>query len=103
MDLPTRLHLEIWSSGIQDMLLFGRYPALLVSLHFAAMCERHPVFDRLEEARLKRDFLGDQTAVQSALLSSFRNHSYYAPFSRDDLITRHRPLLGPLGRLLLLP
>jgi hypothetical protein len=102
LDLPTRLHLEIWSSGIQDMLLFGRYPALLVSLHFTAMCERHPVFDRPEEARLKRDFLADQTALQSALVSSLRNDSYYAPFSGDDLIARHRQLMAAWDRLSLL-
>jgi len=94
LELPTQLHLEIWSAGIQDMLLFGRYPALLVSLHFTAMCERHPIADQPEEARLRRDFLAEQTAFQSALLTSLRNDSYYAPFSDDDLIARHRQLLA---------
>jgi hypothetical protein len=102
MDLPTRLHLEIWSAGIQDMLLFGRYPALLVSLHFTAMCERHPLVDQPEEARLKRDFLADQTAFQSALLTSLRNDSHYAPFSGDDLIARHRQLMAAWDWLSLL-
>src|SRR5512146_2824430 len=38
MDMPTDAHLDIWSRGIQQMLDYGRYPALLVSLHFTRLC-----------------------------------------------------------------
>jgi Protein of unknown function (DUF3891) len=94
LDLPTELHLHLWSTGIQQMTKFGRYPALLLSMHFSALCQRHPNFDCPAEAQMQQNFLDDQSGFQSAILSSLRNDFYYSVFSTEEVIRRNRQLIS---------
>jgi len=102
MEMPTGAHLNIWSQGVRDMMRYGRYPALLVSMHFTFLCQQHPVADSPEEMQLMQNFLDDQEAFQSAIRTSLLNDFYYAPFSTEYLIQRNRQLVSLWDRLSLL-
>ncbi len=41
LEMPRDLRLAIWTKGIQEMLRFGRYPALLVSMHYTWLANRN--------------------------------------------------------------
>src|SRR6266566_5068180 len=102
LEMPTAAHLDIWSKGIREMMGFGRYPALLVSLHFTYLCQQHPVSQPAEACRRVAEFLEEQERLQSAVRTSLLNDVYYAPWSTDDLIQRNRQLVSLWDRLSLL-
>jgi hypothetical protein len=101
MDLPTRLHLDIWTAGIQQMMRLGRYPALLVSLHFAGLARKHSPGDPEADA-LTRAFLDAQDEIQTTLLASLRNDFHYAAVSGDETVRRNQQLVSLLDWLSLL-
>jgi uncharacterized protein DUF3891 len=94
LELPTRLHLDIWSTGIKQMMQYDRYAALLVSMHFAGLTQRHPVIHPPEEAQLARDFLAEQDMLQQKLLTFLRRDAYYGVYSGEDIIARNRHLVS---------
>lgn len=94
MNLPTEIHLGIWSKGIRELIRFGRYPALLVSLHFTGLCRRHCGGKNPQEMQMAQNFLDDQEALQSAVRTSLLNDVHYAPFSSDETIERNQKLLS---------
>ena len=94
MDMPCRMHLEIWDSSIRQMLRFGRYPALLVSRHFTTLAQRKDREHSTEEQRLTSEFLQEQEALQSSLETSLINDFYYAPFSTGEIILRHQQFVS---------
>ena len=102
LEMPTRAHLDVWSHGIRQMMRFGRYPALLVSMHFSFLCQQHPVTRPPKEAQWMRQFLDHQEALQAAIRTSLLNDFYYAPCSTDEMIERNRQLVSLWDRLSLL-
>jgi hypothetical protein len=93
LEMPTRIHLGLWSAGIQQMLHYGRYSALLVSLHFTSLCRGHPsgaAIDRQHEDK----FLAAQESLQKGLLNSLRKDPIYEPFSSDECIALNRKLVS---------
>lgn len=94
MDLPTALHLELWAKGIRQMLSFGRYPALLVSLHYASLRKHRAVYNSPEAAPKEREFLETQARLQAELLTSLKSDPYYAPFCAGEILERNRQLLA---------
>lgn len=101
LDLPTKLHLEIWTMGIQQMTSIGRYPALLVSLHFAGLARKHSPAEA-EGAALTRTFLQAQDEIQTTLLASLRNDFHYATASSQEIVQRNQQLVSLLDWLSLL-
>ncbi|MDB6016268.1 MAG: hypothetical protein JWR19_757 [Pedosphaera sp.] len=93
LDLPTATHLEIWSTGITQMLRYGRYPALLVSQHFTWLCKLHPAKSSADR-RLERKFVEEQTELQTTLTISLQNDFYYESFSAEEIILRNRRLIS---------
>ena len=93
LELPTRLHLEIWSAGIREMLCYGRYSALLVSMHFSWLCRQHPSM-AADERRLEGKFLAEQEVLQTALVTLLRNDFHYERHSTDEIIERNRRLIS---------
>ncbi len=93
LELPARLHLEIWSAGIREMLSYGRYSALLVSMHFSWLCRQHPSM-AADDRRLEGKFLVEQEALQTALVTSLRNDFHYERYSTDEIIERNRQLIS---------
>ena len=94
LEMPTEAHLEIWSKGIRQMMRFGRYPALLVSMHFTFLCQQHPARDGAEAGESQQQFLQQQQQLQSAIRTSLLNDAYYAPWSTDEIIQRNRQLVS---------
>ncbi len=80
MDMPTESHLKVWTDGVEQMLAYNRYSALLVSLHVTGLCERHQTPGSPREERLVDEFLESQRVLQSSLL---------ADLARDDDCRRH--------------
>ena len=94
LDLPTKLHLEIWSRGISQMTQYGRYAALLVSMHFTGLAQRHRVLHPPEEAQLAKGFLDEQRANQHALMTCLRDDPHYESASADEALVRNRELVS---------
>ncbi len=94
LELPTESRLTLWRKSIHKMMRYGRYPALLVSLHFTHLCESHRKFDSPKQFDLEKKFLHDQEERQGTLITSLRNDFYYAPWSTDDNIRRNARLVS---------
>ncbi|HEX5503676.1 MAG TPA: DUF3891 family protein [Thermomicrobiales bacterium] len=95
MELPTGIHLGLWSAAVPSALTQSRYAALLVSLHGTGLYERHDYArDTPEEARGVRDFLARSYALQDDLLAGLRADPAYAPHATPEVIARNRRLVA---------
>ena len=95
IQLPTLVHVGIWSGAARSALSQSRYAALLVSLHGTGLYERHDYSrDTPEEARLARDFLTGGHAFEEALVASLRDDPAYAPYAAPEAIARNRRLVA---------
>jgi hypothetical protein len=94
LELPTENRLTLWRKSIQKMMRYGRYPALLVSLHFTHLCERHRKFDSPKHFELEKKFLHDQEELQTTLMTSLQNDFYYAPCATNEIIERSARLVS---------
>ncbi len=94
LDMPSSVHLELWKKGIQGMQRFGRYPALLVSLHFTNIARQQWISD--EKKTLAKDYLADQEQLQESLKTSLYNDFHYGPLLSDDTILKHQQLVSVL-------
>ena len=94
MEMPRELHLEIWTRGIQQMLRFGRYPALLVSRHFTGLTQRNGPCGTRHEERLTRQFLQQQEEFQASLETSLANDFYYGEYSSEEVLRHHQQLVS---------
>ncbi len=94
LNLPTAKHLELWTTGIQEMLRYGRYPALLVSMHFTPLARRMQSEHDGEERRLISEWLEKQEALQRTLKTSLANDFYYGAFATDERIEHDRDLVS---------
>lgn len=93
LELPTSLHLAIWTRGIQQVLKYDRYAALLVSMHFSHLSRTHPS-ESAQDRKLEEKFWEAQDELQTTLITSLSNDVDYAPFSLDQVILRNRRLLS---------
>jgi hypothetical protein len=94
LDLPTKLHLNIWAKGIRQMTQYSRYAALLVSMHFATLAQRHPSLPSSQETQFEKNFLEEQRANQHRLMTSLRNDPQYASSSGNEVLARNRELVS---------
>jgi len=94
MELPTDLHLNLWSRGVLEMQAYNPYARLLVSFHYTGLAERHPVSNPPEEAQLQKKFLEEQRALQASLLQDLRRDKYYAGFCDKGTLERNRRLIS---------
>ena len=73
MEMPLKRHLEIWRAAPRMMLVQGRYPALLVSLHGSALYERREPLPEvrayLEEQRNFQRELAESLGVSNSEMS----------------------------------
>jgi len=95
MDMPREMHFEIWTTSIQQMLRFGRYPALLVSMHFTSLARRNEREGTPAEKTALGQFLEQQEALQTTLRTSLSNDAYYGPTSTGDILRRNQTLVSP--------
>lgn len=94
LELPTENRLALWRRSIQKMMRYGRYPALLVSLHFTHLCKKHRKFDSPKQFELEKKFLHDQEELQGTLVTSLQNDFFYATWSTDENIERNARLVS---------
>lgn len=94
LEMPRGIHLEVWTRGIQQMLQFGRYPALLVSRHFTGLVHRNGLSGTPEEERLLKEFLERQEEFQTSLETSLANDFYYGEFSTEEILLHHQQLVS---------
>lgn len=94
LELPRTTHLAIWSAGIRHMLRFGRYPALLVSMHYTGLARRGGREDSPEDKQRLNQFLEQQDVFQTTLKTSLSNDFHYANTNFEDSVQRHQQLVS---------
>ena len=96
LQLSTRVHLGIWEHASRRALTFGRYPALLTSMHFTGLYEQFHDYSRdsEEDARDARALVARETAFQQELIAALRADPDAALHSSDDRLQRNRRLVA---------
>ncbi len=96
MQLSTRVHLDIWNSASRRALMFGRYPALLTSMHFTGLYERFHDYSRdsEEDARDARALVDHELAFQNELVAALRSDATMAAAAGDAQLNRNRQLVA---------
>jgi hypothetical protein len=102
LNLPLAKHLDIWSEGIHEMMRYGRYPALLVSMHYSWLCQMHPHYESPQHAMLVQEFLDTQAAFQTVTSDSLRRDPHLGQFSDARKLLRNRQLISAWDYLSLL-
>jgi hypothetical protein len=96
-ELGVAAHTAIWRRGTELALAFGRYPALLVSLHGAGLYANFN--DAAADAAIVHDFLNGQLAIQQRLLASLRLDQRLGEFCDPAMIERNRRLVRTADRM----
>lgn len=101
MELPTTVHLGIWSGAKQLALPFGRYVTLLVSLHGTGLYERFRSWQNAPKSIQEevQEFLKHEKAFQEKLATSLIDEPYYAPDATPEVIGRNRSLVALWDRI----
>lgn len=99
MKPPT--HTRLWTKGVRQALAFGRYPALLVSLHAKTIYTTFFDFNKAapDDARLIRSFLDTQEDFQRATVEALAADPRMAPDVTPDAIERNRRLVAATDRM----
>lgn len=93
-ELPTQVHIDIWSGAKQLALPLGRYVALLVSLHGTGLYQRFTEWQNSQSAQIVQEFLKREYAFQEQLVATLKNDEYYALYAIADVIERNRKLVA---------
>ncbi|MGH6793947.1 MAG: DUF3891 family protein [Methylocella sp.] len=101
LKVPATMHTRLWREGVRHARAFGRYPALLVSLHADTIYSRH--FDVAkaspENAEAVRAFLDEQHRFQARMAASLRADPTIAEQASPENIRRNRSLIAVLDRM----
>ncbi|MGC2223692.1 MAG: DUF3891 family protein, partial [Methylocella sp.] len=99
--VPSELHIAIWRKGVRRARVFGRYPALLVSLHADTIYARHFDFAKAspENAEAVRDFLDEQRRFQARTAASMQADPKLAKQPSPETIEHNRLLIAALDRM----
>lgn len=94
--MPTALHLDIWSPAGSLALSYGPYVALLVSKHGSGLYQQFHDFDRDtdEEAAAARAYLREAQAFEESLIEDLERQATYAADATPENIERNRRLVG---------
>jgi len=97
-EIPVPTHTALWRRGTEMAAVFGRYPALLASLHGTGL---YAYFDyttaTAEDAAIARAFVVEQEAVQRRLIESLRAECSAGVSDRE--IERNRGLVRTADRM----
>ena len=98
MQVGPETHTALWRDGVRRAGIYGRYAALLVSLHADTIYGRFFRFDKAppEEARMVRAFLDEQHAFQQATIASLRADPLTAADAEQETIDRNRLTIATL-------
>ncbi|OKH38116.1 hypothetical protein NIES2119_11200 [[Phormidium ambiguum] IAM M-71] len=94
-ELATKNHINIWSKASNLALPWGRYVALLISLHGTRLYERFRGWENSPETKeLVENFLKVEYGVQEDLISKLQNDSYYEQYATPEIIKRNQKLVA---------
>ena len=96
-ELSVAAHTAIWRRGTELALAFGRYPALLVSLHGTGLYANFA--GAAADAAIVGDFVSGQLAIQQRLLASLRLDQRLGGFCDPATIERNRGLVRAADRM----
>lgn len=95
MELPSEISVKIWSGVKHLTLSYGRYVALLVSLHGTGLFERFRKWENSPDSiRLAEAYFQQEYAYQKQLINDLQNDSYYAKYVTSEAIQRNRKLVA---------
>jgi hypothetical protein len=99
--VPSKVHIALWREGVRRARVFGRYPALLVSLHADTIYAQHFDFNRAstQNAEAVRAFLDEQHRFQALMAASLRADPKLAEQASPEIIARNRLLIAALDRM----
>ncbi|WP_207461168.1 DUF3891 family protein [Azospirillum sp. SYSU D00513] len=100
-ELDAGTHTGIWTQGVRRALAFGRYPALMVSLHADTIYGTFFDFDKAsrEDAALVRRFLEGQHRFQRDCVAALAANPRYAADLTPDALERNRLLIAAVDRM----
>lgn len=101
LEMKPATHAGIWTNGVKQALVFGRYPALLVSLHARTIYTSFFNFEkaRPEDAALVRSFLEKQEEFQRATIAALATDPVLAADVTPEAIDRNRRLVAATDRM----
>lgn len=96
--VPPKIHIALWREGVRRARAFGRYPALLVSLHADTIYARYFDFAKTspENAEAVRAFLDEQHRFQARIVASLRAEPESGSQASSEAIERNRLLIAAL-------
>jgi hypothetical protein len=95
MEMPTEVHLDLWTRGPRLALAQSRYAALLVSLHGTLLYEHRDFSGAPEKVRRRvEEYRNGQRAFQAGLIASLRGDARYAPYVEAEALERNRRLVA---------
>ncbi len=95
LELPLDIHLSLWRWAPELGLSFGRYIALLISLHGTLLYSKRPLSALpAEEALLIRQYLQQQAGLQASLLESLQADPRYAAFATPERVGINQRLMA---------
>jgi Protein of unknown function (DUF3891) len=99
--LKAKRHIALWREGVRRARVFGRYPALLVSLHADTIYTLYFDFAKasVENAKAVRAFLDEQHRFQARTAASMRADPKLAEQASPDTIEHNRLLIAALDRM----
>lgn len=95
-ELPRRSHLQIWGRARRYSLVFGRYPALLISMHGTGLFERFGPGNEApkSERDLVETFLKRERIAQQRLIESLSEEPRYEKLVEPEALETNRNLLS---------
>ena len=93
-NMPTRPHLSLWCLGVLHLRAYSRYAALLVSRHVTHLCQNNKLTRNPRDSQAIQDFLDQQFAIQSELLSELRDDPEYREHTAPGVLERNTRLLA---------
>jgi hypothetical protein len=93
-DLPIGEHIEIWNQSIYQLQAISAYAALMTSLHFSGLCERHSHKGIDSDGRIADAFLREQRHYQKELLAWIAEDWSARGGGTAEAISRNRKLIA---------
>ena len=99
--MPSKVHIALWRDGVRRATSFGRYPALLVSLHADTIYGRYFNFDKATpgDAETVRAFLDEQRRFQMRTATSLRQDPKTCKQASPENIENNRLLIAALDKM----
>jgi Protein of unknown function (DUF3891) len=99
--VPAKAHVALWREGVRRARAFGRYTALLVSLHADTIYTQYFNSNKAtaETAEVVRAFLDEQHRFQALMAVSLRADPRLAEQASPETIEHNRLLIAALDRM----